>query len=65
VVEYREAGRTTALGAGIKVEVNAILGELPGSGEAETSGAPLSWTLSDAAVRGASARVLANLSLAF
>jgi hypothetical protein len=65
VVEYREAGRTTALGAGIKVEVNAILGELPGSGEAQTSGEPLCCNLSDAAVRGASARVLANLSLAF
>ena len=65
VVEYREAGRTTALGAGVKIEVDAILGKLPGEGEAETDGAPLAWTLSDTAVRGANARVMANLSLAF
>lgn len=65
VVEYREAGRTTALGAGVKLEVDAVLGQLPSEGEAETAGAPLSWTLADTAVRGANARILANVSLAF
>ena len=65
VIEYREAGRTTALGAGLKGEATAILGAVPSAGVARTSGAPLAWRVDEPAVRAAQLRLLANLSLAF
>ena len=65
VVEYREAGRTTAFGAGIKLEVDAILGKLPSEGESVAKPEGESWTLADPAVRGTASRILANISLAF
>lgn len=68
-VEYREAGRTTALGVGVKAVVEQHVGRVASPGEATLYGDPdatlLPYTAEPAAWSATGVRLLANLSLAF
>ncbi len=56
-VEHREAGRTTALGTGVKLAADRAFGSIPASGEG--------WDAVDPSWSAFGLRLLANLSLAF
>ncbi|MFZ5475515.1 MAG: hypothetical protein ACOZNI_01965 [Myxococcota bacterium] len=68
-VEYREAGRTTALGAGVKAVVEQAIGDVPDPGEAvlfdDPDGARFTYTTAPPTWTATGVRLLANLSIAF
>jgi hypothetical protein len=65
-VEYREAGRTTALGVGVKAVVAEAIGSTPTSGTAMfTDGDTLTWTGSSQPWTATVIRLYTNLDLAF
>lgn len=66
LVEHREAGRTTALGTGVKLGVEHAFGRLPAAGEAlGDDGTPYAWTTTDRAWSGNAISMLANVAIAF
>lgn len=68
-VEYREAGRTTALGTGVKAVVEQNLGTVDPSAGAlvfdDPDGTPLQWDATPTTWSATGVRLLANLSIAF
>ncbi|MDP2311869.1 MAG: hypothetical protein Q8P41_03125 [Pseudomonadota bacterium] len=68
-LEYREAGRTTALGVGVKAVVEQHVGTVASPGEAvlfETpDGTPLPYVATPASWTATGIRLLANVSFAF
>ncbi len=67
-LEYREAGRTTALGVGVKVVAEQHVGTIANPGEAVLHDAPdttLPYVAEPATWTATGVRLLANLSLAF
>lgn len=68
-VEYREAGRTTALGIGVKAVVEHHLGTVASPGDAtlfdEPDATPLPYTATPSTWSATGVRLLANVSLAF
>lgn len=66
LVEHREAGRTTALGSGVKLSVERAFGRLPAAGLAEDEGgAPQAWSLDERAWAATRLSMLANVAFAF
>lgn len=68
-LEYREAGRTTALGAGVKAVIDHSFGSVASPGEAalfdDSDGATQTFTAEPAVWSATGIRLLANLSIAF
>jgi hypothetical protein len=67
-VDYRQAGRTTAVGSGVKLVAEQAIGVVPTSGVAEVQaveGVRLSWTSYEPAWTATRVQMLANLSFAF
>lgn len=67
-VDYREAGRTTALGTGVKIVVDQALGRFPEEAQATLpaeGGQTITWSPGEARWSATSIRVLANVSFAF
>jgi hypothetical protein len=74
-IDYREAGRTTAMGVGVQVGVDEVLGVIPASAKAtfhdpndpsaSGRGTPISVKVADGFFYGTGLRLLANLSIAF
>jgi len=67
-IEYREAGRTTALGTGFKLGVDQAIGTIPDQTHAvvyDDPNAQLSWTATDDRWSATGVRMLANVSFAF
>lgn len=67
-VDYRQAGRTTAVGSGVKLVAEQAIGVVPTSGVAEVQGVEgvrLSWTSFEPAWTATRVQMLANLSFAF
>lgn len=65
-VDYRKAGRTTALGTGVKLGVDHALGQVPAAATAQTSdGGVVDWQATDRGWSATSVHILGNLSFAF
>lgn len=66
LVEYREAGRTTALGTGVRVAVDYAGGNLAEQGVArDTDGNEYTWHTTDTAWSAVGFSMLANVGVAF
>lgn len=66
LLEYREAGRTTALGTGVKIAVDEAFGRLPASGEATADGGgTYTWTAVDSAWSATGLSMMANFAITF
>ncbi len=67
-IDYRQGGRTNALGVGVRVVVDGVFGDLPiqsqGQRSAAGSEASVPVTISDGRFSAAGVRLLANLSIA-
>ena len=67
-MNYRRAGRTTALGLGVRAGVDLVLGapQSPGQAQATTRELTVVYTVvDDAAFRAVGLRMLAEVSVAF
>jgi len=66
LVEYREAGRTTALGTGVKLTVERAFGAIPASGTATAAdGATYPWASSDTRFGAWGLGMMANVGVVF
>lgn len=65
--EYREAGRTTALGLGVKATVEELIGRVPAAGSAvdDATGQPLDWTADTVPWLATGVRLSVTVDLAF
>ena len=66
-LDYRQSGRSTAMGMGIKLIGEAVIGSIPEKDRAtiKASDETVQYSATDTTIRGASVRMLANFSFAF
>ncbi|MCB9778158.1 MAG: hypothetical protein H6742_06315 [Alphaproteobacteria bacterium] len=65
-LDWREAGRTTALGLGVRVLVDHAIGQRPETGTARLSdGSEITWTTADTRWQATGLQLLAATSIAF
>jgi hypothetical protein len=66
LLEYRQAGRTTSLGTGVRLGVEELFGTVPSEADAVLSdGATISWTATDRKVEMTAVRMLGQVALVF
>ena len=65
LLEAREAGRTTAIGTGVKVAIDGYLGSVPASGEADDGEQTWAWSARERRWSALGLSMAANIAIAF
>jgi hypothetical protein len=64
--EYRQAGRTTSLGTGVRLGVEELFGSVPSQSDAVLpDGTPVAWTATDRDVQVTAVRMLGQVAVVF